>query len=80
MIEGQHLIEEQQAGVGDAELVCGERGQPLDLANCVVGEEADGPGGKGRQARRRAGLCPPSACAQHGEDVAFKVRPSCGLQ
>ena len=50
MVEGDDLVEEHEAGVGDAELVFGEGGELFDLADDVVGEEADGPGGEGRQA------------------------------
>ena len=50
VVEGEYLVEEHEAGVGHAEFVFGERGQALDLADDVVGEEADGSGGEGRQA------------------------------
>ncbi len=72
MIEGQHLVEEEQAGVGNAELVFGARGQALDLAHGVVGEEADCAGGERGQARQARGLVAAERVAQHGEDVALE--------
>ena len=71
MVEGQHLVEEEQAGVGNAELVFGARGQALDLAHGVVGEEADGAGGERGQARQPRGLVAAERVAQHGKDVAL---------
>jgi hypothetical protein len=72
VVEGEHFVEEEQAGVGNAELVGGERGQALDLADRVVGEEADGSGGEGGRPGRRAGLWPARAGAGH-EDVVLDL-------
>ncbi len=80
MVEGQHLVEEEQAGVGNAQLVLGKLGQALDLADGVVGEEADGAGGEGRQARQPRGLVAAERVAQHGEDVALQAGAFCGLR
>ena len=55
VVEGEDLVEEHEAGVGDAEFVVGEGGKVLDLADDVVGEEADGAGGEGRQAGQARG-------------------------
>jgi hypothetical protein len=49
VVEGQHLVEEEQAGVGNAQFVLGQLGQPLDLADRIIGKEAHRPGGKRRQ-------------------------------
>ncbi len=49
VVEGDHLVEESQTGVGYLEIVLGAGGEALDLANGVVCEEADGTGGKRRQ-------------------------------
>ena len=74
VVEGQHLIEEEQAGVGNAELVFGQRGQALDLAHGIVGKEADRAGGERRQAGQARRLVAAERVAQHGEDVAFDAR------
>ena len=71
MVEGQHLIEKEQAGVGNAELVFGARGQALDLAHGIVREEADSAGSERGQARQARGLVAAERVAQHGEDVAL---------
>ena len=71
MVEGQHLVKKEQAGVGNAELVLGACGQALDLAHGIVGKEADGAGGKRGQARQPRGLVAAERVAQHGEDVAL---------
>ncbi len=73
MIEGQNLVEEEQAGVGDAELVLGNGWQPFDLAHGIVGKEANGAGGEGGQSRQTRGLVAAERVAKHGEDVAFNV-------
>ena len=70
VVEGQHLVEEEQAGVGHAQFVLGQLGQALDLADGVVGEEAHRAGGEGRQALEARGLVAAEGAAQHGEDVA----------
>jgi len=43
VVEGEDLVEEHEAGVGDAELVGGEGGEHLDLADDVVGEKPTAP-------------------------------------
>ncbi len=73
MIEGQHLVEEEQAGVGNAEFVFGAGGEALDLAHGIVGEEADGACGEGRQAGEARGFVAAERVAQHGEDVALQA-------
>ena len=80
MVEGQHLVEEEQAGVGNAQLVLGVAREPLDLADGVVGKKADGAGGEGRQACEACGLVAAQRLAQHVEDVAFDVGGPSGLQ
>ncbi len=49
MIEGQHLVEKQKAGVGNAELVGGQRRQSLDLPHRIIGKIAHSAGGERRQ-------------------------------
>ncbi len=78
MVEGQHLVEEEQAGVGNAQFVFCANRQPLDLAHGVVGEEADCAGGERRQARQARGLVAAERVAQHGEDVALDIGWFCG--
>ncbi len=73
MVEGQHLVEEEQAGVGNAQLVLGQLGQPLDLADGVIGEKAHRSGGKGRQPLEPRRLVPGERPPQHGEDVALDL-------
>ena len=73
MVEGQHLVEEEQAGVGNAQLVLGQLGQALDLADGVVGEKAHRAGGKGRQPLQPRRLVAAERAAQHGEDVALDL-------
>ena len=73
MVEGQHFVEEEQAGVGNAQLIFGQLGQALDLAHGVIGEEAHGSGGEGRQAGQARGLVAGQRAAQHGEDVVLDL-------
>ena len=70
VVEGQDLIEEHQAGVGNAELVFGDRGQLLDLSDDVVGEEAYCSGGEGRQAGESSGGVSAEGFLQLLEDVS----------
>ena len=70
VVEGEDLVEEHEVGVGDVEVVGGERGQVLDLADDVVGEEADGAGGEGRQAGKARGGVAVEGELELGEDVA----------
>ena len=72
VVEGEHLVEEHQAGVGDAELVGGERGQAFDLADDVVGEESDGASGEGWQAREARWGVAAEGGFELGEDVALE--------
>ena len=74
MVEGQHLVEEEETCVGNAQLVFGARGQALDLAHGIVGEVADGAGGEGRQAGEARRLVAAERVAEHGEDVALCTR------
>ena len=73
MVEGEHLIEEHEAGVGHAEVVGGVLGQALDLADDVVGEEADGSGGEGWQAGNAGGIVAFEGVIPEGEDVAVDL-------
>ncbi len=73
MVEGQHLVEEEQASVGYAEFIFGQIRQALDLTDGVISEEADGAGGEGRQALEAGGLMSAQGAAQHGEDVAIRL-------
>jgi hypothetical protein len=61
MVEGQHLVEEEQAGVGNCRARLWPGGQALDLAHRVVGEKPTAPAVNGGKPGSRAGLCPPSA-------------------
>ena len=70
VVEGEDLVEEHEAGVGELQVVGGVDGQALDLADDIVGEEADGSGGEGRQARDAGGLVAVEGVAEEGEDVA----------
>ncbi len=70
VVEGEDLVEEHQAGVGEAQVVGGVDGQALDLADDVVGKKADGSGGEGWQALHAGGLVSVEGVAQQGEDVA----------
>ncbi len=72
VVEGEDFVEEHQAGVGHPEIVFGERGEAFDLADDVVGEEADGSGGEGREPGNAGGLVAVEGVFEQGEDVAFK--------
>ncbi len=61
MIEGQHFIEEKHAGVGDVQLILGQRGQALDLAHRVISKVADSARREGRQSLAGARACGHSA-------------------
>ena len=80
VVEGQHFVEEQQAGIWNAQFIFCQLGQPLDLAHRIVSKKAHCPGRKGRQSRQPRRLVPASASAQHGEDVAFESGRSSGLR
>ena len=71
VVEGQHLVEEEQACVGNSQFVGGQLGQALDLAHCVVGEEAHRAGGERRQPLKAGRPVAGERAAQHGEDVAL---------
>ena len=70
VVEGEDLVEEHEAGVGELEVVGGVDGQALDLADDVVGEEADRAGGERRQALHAGGRVAVEGVAEQGEDVA----------
>ena len=72
VVECEHLVEEHEAGVGNAELVDGERGQAFDLADDVVGEKADRAGRKGRQARQARRGVAAERLLEFREDVALE--------
>ena len=72
VVECEHLVEEHEAGVGDAEFVDGERGQAFDLADDIVGKEADRAGRKGRQARQARGGVAAERLLEFREDVALE--------
>ena len=80
VIEGQHFVEEQQAGVGNTEFVLGVVGQSLDLAHRIVGEESDRASGEGRQSGDAGRLVAAERVAQHVEDVALDARGAPGLR
>ena len=73
VVEGQHLVEEEQAGIGNAEFVLGQIGQPLDLAHGVVGKIANRAGRERGQAGEPRGLVARKRPAQHGKHVVFKA-------
>ena len=75
VVEGEHLVEEHEVRVGDVEFVLRGRWEVLDLADDVVGEEADGAGGEGREAGEARGSVAGERRLQLGEDVAGR---SCG--
>ena len=70
VVEGEDLVEEHEAGVGHAEVVGGRLGQALDLADDIVGKEANGSGGEGRKAGNAGGRVAVEGVAEEGEDVA----------
>ena len=72
VVEGEHLVEEHQAGVGNAQLVHGQRGQALNLADDIVGEESDRAGGERRHSRQARRSVAAERLLQLGEDVAFE--------
>ena len=75
MVEGQHFVEEQQARVGNAQLIFGRQlGQPLDLPHGIVGKKAHCAGGEWRQPVQPRRLVSAERVAQHGKDVAVDVR------
>ena len=73
MVEGEDLVKEEQAGIGNAELVLGGFGQALNLANGVVGKVANCTGSKRREAEESRRLVPAECIAQDSEGVAFHV-------
>ena len=74
MIEGENLIEEEQAGVGNVQFIFGQCGQPLDLAHRVISKVADGAGGEWGQSLQARGFVAAERIAQNGKDVALDVR------
>ncbi len=77
MVEGQHFIEEHQAGIRHAEIVFGQLGQTLDLPHHVIGKEADRARGKGRQPGDARGLMSRQQLLQQREDVALARIGAC---
>ncbi len=73
VVECKHLVEKQQASVGDSKFVLGELGQPLDLAHRVVGKKAYGAGSERRQARQSCWFVPTKRSAQHGKYVVLDL-------
>ena len=73
MVECQHLVKEEQAGVGNAQLVFGQFRQALNLAHRVIGKKAHRTGGKRRKPRQTRGLVPSQSPPQHGKDVILGV-------
>ncbi len=74
MVEGEHLVKKQQAGVGNAELILCLRGQAFDLAHSVVSEKSNRSGGKRRQARQPCRFVPAQRVAQNGKNIAGHAR------
>ena len=71
MVESEHFIEEEKAGVGDVQFILGCGGKPLDLADNVVAQEAYGAGSERGQARDARRYMAAQGFAQDSEDVAF---------
>ena len=69
VVKGQHLVEEEQAGVGNAQFVLGQLRQQFDLADGVIGKKAHGSGGERRQPLQPRRLVAAERAAQHGENV-----------
>ena len=80
VVEGEHFVEKEQAGVGNTEFVCGLLRQTFDLADCVISEITNGAGSEGGKAGQARGLVAAERVAQRGENVAFHVggAPSLG--
>ena len=79
VVEGQHLVEEEQAGIGDTELVLGFAGQPLNEAHCVIGEKADRARAEGWKACDARRFVAAECIAERCEGVAFKMRGALAL-
>lgn len=67
--------------IGHVEFVCGEGGQGLNLADDVIGKEADGTGGEGWQTGETGGNVGGELALELSEDISFKgTRPAeCGV-
>ena len=74
MIEGQHFVEEHEAGIGNAQFVLGELRKALDLAHRIVGKDAHRARRKWRQPRQARRLVAAERIAKHGKYVAFDAR------
>jgi hypothetical protein len=72
MVEGQHFVEEEQAGVGDAEFVFGQHGKFLNLADSIVCKKAYGASGEGGQSWQARWLVAGEGSPKHGEYVVFE--------
>jgi len=70
VVKGEDLVEKHEASVGKAEIVVGVDGQALDLADDIVGKEADGSSSEGREAGNAGGGVAVEGIAQESEDVA----------
>ena len=73
MIEGDHLVEEHQAGVRRAQLVLRQRRQPLDLPNDIVRKKSHRPGRERRQPGKPCRFMPAQGPLQLFKDVALKA-------
>jgi hypothetical protein len=70
VVEGEDLIEEHEAGVGELEVVAGVVRQALDLPDDIVGKEADGAGGEGWKAGNAGGRVSAEGVTEEGKDIA----------
>src|SRR5262249_44611798 len=71
MVKSEHFVEEQEAGVWNAEFILCAIGQSFDLTDGIVGEEPNRARGKGRQSGDPGGLVAPESVSQHVKYVAF---------
>ena len=73
VIEGKHFVKEEQAGIGNSQLVGCQFGQSLNLAHRVIGEKAHRSGGEGWQAGQARGFVAGQGAAQHNKDIVFNL-------
>ena len=71
MVEGEHFVKEQKAGIRNLEFVGGKRGQALHLPYGIVGEEADRARGERRQIRQDRWIVAAEGSLELREDVAL---------
>ncbi len=71
MVEGQHFMEEHEAGVGQAQIVFRLLGDALDLPHYIVGEEAHSAGSEWRQSCNVSRLMAAEEFLHQRKDVAL---------